>query len=216
MFTGIVEEIGQVRRVVSGHPSGEIRIHAGIVLEHTRPGDSIAVNGVCLTAREILPDSFTADVMPETLRCTNLGKLSAGSRVNLERALAADGRFGGHIVTGHIDGTGIIRSSRQEGNAVWVTVETDKEILDLIVQKGSIAVDGVSLTVAELTAHTFSVSLIPHTGARTILLSKRTGEQVNLENDILGKYIRRLITTSVPTPEQKCKITEAFLLENGF
>lgn len=154
--------------------------------------------------------------MPETLRRTNLGKLSVGSRVNLERALAADGRFGGHIVTGHIDGTGIIRSSRQEGNAVWITVETDKEILDLIVQKGSIAVDGVSLTVAELTAHTFSVSLIPHTGARTILLSKRTGEQVNLENDILGKYIRRLITTSVPAPEQKCKITEAFLLENGF
>lgn len=216
MFTGIVEEIGQVSRVVSGQPSGEICIHAGIVLEHTRPGDSIAVNGVCLTAREILPDSFIADVMPETLRRTNLGKLSAGSRVNLERALAADGRFGGHIVTGHIDGTGIIRSSRQEGNAVWVTVETDKEILDLIVQKGSIAVDGVSLTVAELTAHTFSVSLIPHTGVSTILLSKRTGEQVNLENDILGKYIRRLITTSVPTPEQKCKITEAFLLENGF
>lgn len=216
MFTGIVEEIGHVRRVVSGRPSGEICIHAGIVLEHTKSGDSIAVNGVCLTAREILPDSFIADVMPETLRRTNLGRLSAGSSVNLERALAADGRFGGHIVTGHIDGTGTIRSCRREGNAVLVAVEADKHIMDLIVEKGSIAVDGVSLTVAELTEHTFTVSLIPHTGACTILLSKQAGEHVNLENDIIGKYIRRLVTTSVPAPEQKSRITEAFLLENGF
>lgn len=217
MFTGIVEEIGQVHRVVSGQPSGEIIIHARTVLENTRTGDSIAVNGVCLTAREILPDGFIADVMPETLRRTNLGNLLAGSKVNLERALPADGRFGGHIVTGHIDGTGTIRSCRREGNAVWVTVEADKAILDLIVPKGSVAVDGVSLTVAELTEHTFCVSLIPHTGACTILLSKKAGEPVNLENDVIGKYIQRLITTSIPVPQQQvCRITEAFLLENGF
>lgn len=216
MFTGIVEEIGQVSRVVSGRPSGEMVIHARTVLENTKPGDSIAVNGVCLTAREILPDGFIADVMPETLRRTNLGSLCAGSRVNLERALAADGRFGGHIVTGHIDGTGIIRSCRREGNAVWITVEADKAILDLIVQKGSVAVDGVSLTVADLTEHTFSVSLIPHTGACTILLSKKASESVNLENDVIGKYVQRLITASIPAQQQESRITEAFLLENGF
>lgn len=216
MFTGIVEEIGQVCRAASDRSSGEIFIRARTVLEHTKPGDSIAVNGVCLTAKKILPDGFLADVMPETLRCTNLGKLSAESSVNLERALAADGRFGGHIVTGHIDGTGIIRAVRREGNAVWVTVEAKKEILDRIIHKGSIAIDGVSLTAAEVTGHTFSVSLIPHTGVHTALLEKKAGELVNLENDVIGKYIQRMLTTSASVPEQESRITEAFLLENGF
>lgn len=200
--------------MVSSQPMSEICVRARAVLEGTKPGDSISVNGVCLTAKNILPDGFLADIMPETLRRTNLGKLSPRCGVNLERALAADGRFGGHIVTGHIDGIGIIRSTRREGNAVWVTVEAEKEILDLTVRKGSIAIDGVSLTVAELTAHTFSVSLIPHTGARTILLSKKAGDEVNLENDIIGKYIRRMLKTSAP--QQESRITEAFLLENGF
>ncbi len=216
MFTGIIEEIGQVRHVVSSRTSGEISLQAGRVLEGTRPGDSIAVNGVCLTAAKILPDGFVADVMPETLRRTNLGMLSPGSSVNLERAMAADGRFGGHIVTGHIDGTGTIRAARRVENAVWITVDAPRHILDLIVEKGSVAIDGVSLTAAELTEHNFSVSLIPHTGERTILLSKKAGDPVNLENDVIGKYIQKLITVSAPARKPESRITEAFLQEHGF
>ena len=216
MFTGIIEEIGQVRHVVSSRTSGEISLQAGRVLEGTRPGDSIAVNGVCLTAAKILPDGFVADVMPETLRRTNLGMLSPGSSVNLERSMAADGRFGGHIVTGHIDGTGTIRAARREENAVWITVDAPRHILDLIVEKGSVAIDGVSLTAAELTEHNFSVSLIPHTGERTILLSKKAGDPVNLENDVIGKYIQKLITVSAPARKPESRITEAFLQEHGF
>lgn len=216
MFTGIIEEIGRVRHVVSNRTSGEITLQAETILQGTEPGDSIAVNGVCLTAAKILPDGFIADVMPETLRRTNLGMLSPGSSVNLERALAADGRFGGHIVTGHIDGTGTISATRREENAVWVTVEAPQHILELIVEKGSVAVDGVSLTVAGLTKHSFCVSLIPHTGGRTILLSKKTGDPVNLENDIIGKYIRKLAAGPVPVREPESRITETFLREHGF
>lgn len=216
MFTGIIEEIGRVRHVVSNRTSGEITLQAETVLQGTRPGDSIAVNGVCLTAAKILPDGFIADVMPETLRRTNLGMLSPGSSVNLERALAADGRFGGHIVTGHIDGTGTISAARREENAVWVTVEAPQHIMELIVEKGSVAVDGVSLTVAGLTKHSFCVSLIPHTGEHTILLSKKTGDPVNLENDIIGKYIRKLAAGPVPVREPESRITETFLREHGF
>ena len=216
MFTGIIEEIGQVRHVVSSRTSGEISLQAGRVLEGTRPGDSIAVNGVCLTAAKLLPDGFIADVMPETLRRTNLGALCTDSRVNLERALAADGRFGGHIVSGHIDGTGTIRTVRREENAVWITVEAAPDVLNLIVEKGSVAIDGVSLTAAELTEHNFSVSLIPHTGERTILLSKKAGDPVNLENDVIGKYIQKLITISAPARKPESRITEAFLQEHGF
>lgn len=216
MFTGIIEEIGEVRRVISGSTSGEIAIRAYTVLERTKLGDSIAVNGVCLTVTKLLSDGFTADVMPETLRRTNLGNLSGGSPVNLERAMAADSRFGGHIVAGHIDGTGVLRSRRREENAVWLTVEAPQDILRLIVPKGSIAMDGVSLTVAELTNETFSVSIIPHTGAQTILLSKQIGDRVNLENDVIGKYVQRLMEPFQPAQKQTGGITEAFLMEYGF
>ncbi len=200
MFTGIIEEIGRVRHVISNRTSGQISIQADTVLENTRPGDSIAVNGVCLTAAKLLPDGFIADVMPETLRRTNLGALCTDSRVNLERALAADGRFGGHIVSGHIDGTGTIRTVRREENAVWITV----------------AIDGVSLTVAGLTEQSFRVSLIPHTGGHTTLLTKKAGDPVNLENDIIGKYVQRLITGPAPAPLPESRITEDFLRKHGF
>lgn len=216
MFTGIIEEIGRVRHVISGCTSGQISIQADTILENTRPGDSIAVNGVCLTAAKLLPDGFIADVMPETLRRTNLGALCTGSRVNLERALAADGRFGGHIVSGHIDGTGTIRTVRREENAVWLTVEAAPDILNLIVEKGSVAIDGVSLTVAGLTEQSFRVSLIPHTGGHTTLLTKKAGDPVNLENDIIGKYVQRLITGPVPAPLPESRITEDFLRKHGF
>ena len=193
MFTGIIEEVGSVRRVVSGSVSGEIAIKAKKVLENTKIGDSIAVNGVCLTVTRLTGDGFTADVMPETLRRTNLGKLKTGDSVDLERAMAADGRFGGHIVSGHIDGTGKIVSYKDEGNAVWVTIAAPAEILALIVEKGSIAIDGISLTVAAVSDSEFKVSIIPHTGSETILLKKRAGDEVNLENDIVGKYVQKLL-----------------------
>lgn len=216
MFTGIIEEVGTVRRVLSGGTAGEISIRAAAVLEGTHIGDSIAVNGVCLTVTGMTGEGFTADVMPETLRRTNLGRLSSDSRVNLERAMAAGGRFGGHIVSGHIDGVGTIRSMRREENAVWVTIAAPTPILRLIVEKGSIAIDGVSLTVAEVTSETFSVSIIPHTGAQTILLSKRPGEQVNLENDVVGKYVQRLLEPYQTETPKSGGITEEFLMQYGF
>ena len=170
MFTGIVEELGSVRRVLPGSRAGKIVIAAHKVLEGTRTGDSIAVNGVCLTVVALGDDEFTADVMPETLRKTGLGQLKVGDPVDLERAMAADGRFGGHIVSGHIDGTGRIREMRQEQNAVVVSIEAPAHIMRLIVEKGSIAIDGISLTVASVAQASFTVSIIPHTAAETVLL----------------------------------------------
>ena len=193
MFTGIIEEIGRVRCVTIAGSSGKIAISASKVLEKTKIGDSIAVNGICLTVVSLQADGFTADVMAETFRRSNLGQGRPGDRVNLERAMSAKGRFGGHLVSGHIDGTGNIRSCRKEENAVWVTVETEPEILRLIVKKGSIAIDGISLTVAAVGEEWFQVSIIPHTGEETTLLKKKPGDQVNLENDIIGKYVERLL-----------------------
>ena len=217
MFTGIVEETGTIKKVIESGESGSIAIRAGKVLADTGIGDSIAVNGVCLTVTSIQGDGFTADVMAETLRRTNLGSLSIGSKVNLERAMAADGRFGGHIVAGHIDGTGKITALTPESNAVWVTVAADAEILRYIVQKGSITIDGISLTVAYVDEAVFKVSVIPHTGEETTLLNKKPGDIVNLENDIVGKYIEKLIQQPFEKEEkQERSITMDFLIKNGF
>ncbi len=193
MFTGIVEEMGRIRSVTLAGSSGKIAVRAEKVLEGTKIGDSIAVNGVCLTVTSLRRDGFTADIMAETCRRSNLGGGKPGDLVNLERAMAADGRFGGHIMSGHIDGTGIIRSCRREENAVWVSIETEPEILRLIVEKGSIGIDGISLTVAKVDERMFQVSVIPHTGEETTLLKKTPGDMVNLENDIVGKYVERLL-----------------------
>ena len=193
MFTGIVEEKGTVGHIRLAGISGSIAIKARKVLEGTRIGDSIAVNGVCLTVVSLQPDGFTADVMAETIRRTGLGNCQPGDQVNLERAMAADGRFGGHIVAGHIDGVGTIRSAVPEGNAVWITIDAPPQILRYIVEKGSIAIDGISLTVAYVDESVFKVSVIPHTAAETTLLSKKAGDIVNLENDIVGKYIEKLM-----------------------
>ena len=218
MFTGIIEEVGTVQGVVSGRTSGEISIRARTVLGGTKIGDSIAVNGVCLTVIRMSSGGFTADVMPETMRRTNLGQLSVGSIVNLERAMAADGRFGGHIVAGHVDGTGTILSMKNEENAVLVKIAAPKQILDLIIEKGSIAIDGISLTIAEITSHDFTVSIIPHTGSETILLKKKAGDMVNLENDVLGKYVQKLMGLAPESKpeEKKSNITMEFLMKNGF
>ena len=193
MFTGIVEEKGTVGHISLAGISGSIAIKARKVLEGTRIGDSIAVNGVCLTVVSLRPDGFTADVMAETIRRTSLGSCQPGDPVNLERAMAADGRFGGHIVAGHIDGVGTIRSAVPEGNAVWITIDAPPQILRYIVEKGSIAIDGISLTVAYVDESVFKVSVIPRTAAETTLLSKKAGDIVNLENDIVGKYIEKLM-----------------------
>ena len=154
--------------------------------------------------------------MAETLRRSNLGNLKGGDQVNLERAMPADGRFGGHIVSGHIDGTGTIAAMENEGNATWVYIRTSSDILALIVEKGSIAIDGISLTVAKVGMEDFAVSIIPHTSSHTALLKKRTGDVVNLENDIVGKYVERLLGRKVPAEQHKSRITEEFLRENGF
>lgn len=196
MFTGIVEELGKIRRISLQGSFGKISIGARKVLEGTQIGDSIAVNGICLTVVSIQSDGFTADVMAETVRRSSLGQSRVGDMVNLERAMAAMGRFGGHIVSGHIDGTGVVRSCRREENAVWVTIEAQPEIMGLIVEKGSVCIDGISLTVARVGEGWFQVSVIPHTGEETTLLKRKPGELVNLENDIIGKYVEKLLGLS--------------------
>ncbi len=189
MFTGIVEEIG----TVESFNSGKICIKAKKVLEQTKLGDSICVNGVCLTVTKLNQNCFYTDVMNETLNRSNLGLLLPGSKVNLERAMSAQGRFGGHIVSGHIDGTGTISKKINDDNAVWVYISTSKKILKYIIEKGSICIDGISLTVAKVSQNDFAVSVIPHTSEQTTLISKKVGESVNLENDIIGKYVEKLL-----------------------
>ena len=215
MFTGIVEEMGTIRSVRRGRSSSVLSIGADKVLSDLKIGDSVAVNGVCLTVTSWDEGGFTADVMHETLNRSSLGKLTAGSHVNLERAMAADGRFGGHIVAGHIDGTGTITAIRRDDNAVWYTVQTPAPLLRYIVEKGSITMDGISLTVAEVGESWFSVSAIPHTVAVTILGEKRVGDTVNLETDIIGKYVEKLLRPAPDTPP-KGALTLEFLSENGF
>lgn len=216
MFTGIVEEKGEVMNFSSTGKSGKITIKAQKVLERTRIGDSIAVNGVCLTVTSLQEHGFTADVMAETMRRSNLGLLQPGSKVNLERAMAADGRFGGHIVSGHIDGTGVVASMTREENAIWVKISAKPEILRYIVEKGSICIDGISLTVAKITNTDFSVSVIPHTGKETNLLEKNAGELVNLENDVVSKYVEKLLGFSNEKAEEDSNLSMEFLKEYGF
>ena len=215
MFTGIVEELGTIRSIRRGAASAVLSIGAEAVLSDLRIGDSVAVNGVCLTATGVDGSGFTADVMHETLQRSSLGALGPGSRVNLERAMAADGRFGGHIVSGHIDGTGTITARRQDDNAVWYTVSAPPALLRYIVEKGSVAIDGISLTVASVEADRFSVSVIPHTAAVTLLGAKGPGDVVNLETDIIGKYVERLLRPA-DTPAARSGISLEFLAENGF
>ena len=217
MFTGIVEEVGQVAEIKKSKDWAELKIKAEKVLEDVSLGDSIAVNGVCLTVTTFGKGFFTADVMHETLNRSSLSILTKSSSVNLERAMAANGRFGGHIVSGHIDGTGVITDIKKDAIATWVTIEAGESIMRLIVEKGSIAIDGISLTVAEITDKYFKVSLIPHTGSNTILLQKKIGEKVNLENDIIGKYVERLMSFSkAEDTKQKSNITMDFLAKHGF
>ena len=212
MFTGIIEEVGMIKNVKRGVHSSVLTILANDILPGTKIGDSIAVNGVCLTVTTIGDHSFMADVMHETLNRSSLGSLTPGSHVNLERAMAADGRFGGHIVAGHIDGTGKITEIRKDDNAIWYTIHAPKQILRYVIEKGSIAIDGISLTVASLSEKDFQVSIIPHTSGHTILAEKKIGDIVNLENDCIGKYVERLCGGT----ENNSRITTDFLGKYGF
>lgn len=221
MFTGIVEEIGTVVSISKGVQSSKLTLQGDVIFEDMHIGDSIAVNGVCLTVTTKTSNTFTVDVMAETLRRSSLGNLTNGSKVNMERAMAANGRFGGHIVSGHIDGTGEIESFVKEDNAMWVTIKTPAKILKYIIEKGSITIDGISLTVAYVDNHCFKVSLIPHTAANTTLLSKKPGDIVNLENDIVGKYIDKLLHFKDDSEEEQrgkkeSGISMDFLAQNGF
>lgn len=215
MFTGIVEEIGRVEKIKHGRYSAVLTIHAQKVLEGTKIGDSIAVNGICLTVTELFPHGFSADVMHETLNRSALAGLTTGTPVNLERAMAANGRFGGHIVAGHADAVGKILHIRRDDTAVWYTIQTKRELMRYIVEKGSITIDGISLTVAEVGESDFSVSTIPHTVGQTVLKERKEGNLVNLETDIIGKYIERLL---YPTERQQKKsgLTMEFLDRYGF
>ncbi len=217
MFTGIVEEMGSVKNIVYGSSSIKLSIECTTVIEGTVKGASIAVNGICLTVTELGGNWFTADVMPETMRKTGLEKLKPGGKVNLERALRLADRLGGHIVSGHIDGTGTITGVKKEDNAVLITITAPEQIMKYIVQKGSVALDGTSLTIAELTLNTFTVSLIPLTRGFTILGTKSIGDIVNIECDVIGKYVEKMLKgETMETEPSKKDLSAEFLREHGF
>lgn len=215
MFTGIIEEVGEVLQLHKGKDSAQLTIKAHKVLEDVAIGDSIAVNGVCLTVTSFQAQSFTADVMHETLNRSSLAQLKNKSHVNLERAMIAGGRFGGHIVAGHVDGIGTIVDIQKDDVAVWYTIQAKEEIMRYIIEKGSIAIDGISLTVARVDENSFAISAIPHTIQHTTLWERKKGDSVNLENDMVGKYIEKLIKPT-RVSESKSKITREFLMQYGF
>lgn len=212
MFTGIIEEVGIVKSINRGISSAIVEIEAKEVIEDIKLGDSIAVSGVCLTVVSYTESSFKADVMSETIRRTVFNKLVPGSKVNLERAMAKGKRFGGHIVLGHIDGVGIIKQIMKEDNAIWYKIKVPKDILRYIVMKGSVAIEGISLTVAEVGSETFSVSVIPFTRQQTNLKHKKVGDLINIESDYIGKYVERLMKVEA----SDSNITKEFLRKYGF
>lgn len=209
MFTGIVEETGVIKSVGKGAKSAVLQIESKMIAMSIKKGDSIATNGVCLTVTGINKNVFSADVMNETRMRSALGNLKTGHLVNLERAMPSDGRFDGHIVSGHIDGTGIIVNIRKDDIAIWYTVQSTSKIMQYVIEKGSIAIDGISLTIADVSKDTFKVSVIPHTVKVTNLSKRSVGEVVNLENDIIGKYVEKFL-------QNKTGVTQQFLIENGF
>jgi riboflavin synthase len=214
MFTGIIEEVGTIEQIRQSGEAIVMTIGAKKILEDVHLGDSIAVNGVCLTVTSFTNRSFTVDVMPETVRATSLRTLTKGSKVNLERAMAANGRFGGHFVSGHVDGIGEIVRKWPLANAVYYEIKIPKELRKYMILKGSVAVDGTSLTIFGLTDDTFTISLIPHTRAETILGDKQPGDIVNIECDIIGKYVAQFMEGKKEEP--KSAITLEFLERHGY
>lgn len=215
MFTGIIEETGTIESMKKAGHSMALTIKCSKILEDVHLGDSIAVNGICLTVTDFKNNQFTVDVMPETVKATSLNELSKGSKVNLERAMAANGRFGGHFVSGHVDGTAEITRIEEKSNAVYYDVKMDPSLTKTLVLKGSITVDGVSLTIFGLTEDTVTISLIPHTISETTFSEKTIGSKVNIECDMIGKYMYRFLHKANENKTQQ-SITKAFLSENGF
>ncbi len=216
MFTGIIEEKGKIIKLNKSPKSLEISIQATIIFDDLKCGDSVATNGVCLTVTSLNDKSFTADVMNETVKKTNLKDLNTGDFVNLERALCLNTRLGGHIVSGHIDGIGTITNIQKDDIAQIYSIETKKDITKYIIKKGSIAIDGISLTVIDVEDEIFKVSVIPHTLQNTILVNKKIGDTVNLENDVMAKYIEKFLLSKDKENEKKSSIDLNFLMANGF
>lgn len=194
MFTGIIEEVGIIKNVKKNSSSATLHVSAKTLLTDLKIGDSIALNGICLTVTSFDRNGFFADVMHETMNRSSLSRLRNGCRVNLERAMSSCGRFGGHIVSGHADGTGIILQIQRDDNAIWYRIKADRPLCRYIVLKGSVTIDGISLTVSRLHTDGFSVSVIPHTAAVTTLTDRQIGDFVNLETDIIGKYVERFLS----------------------
>ena len=218
MFTGLVEELGKIKSITKGTKSARLTIGGQVVLQDVKLGDSIAVNGTCLTVVEYTQRSFTADVMPETVKSTVLAELKPGDAVNLERTLRLGDRLGGHIVSGHVDGVGVIRSKERSDNAIVVTIEAPPQVMRYIIAKGSIAIDGTSLTIVDYGTDWFSVSLIPHTASLTTVGLKETGSKVNLEADVLGKYVAKLLGLQNGDEKKQASsgLTMEFLQQHGF
>lgn len=216
MFTGIIEEIGTIKKMTHGQEAIVLSIEAKKILEDVQLGDSISVNGVCLTVTSFQTNEFTVDVMPETVRATSLQKLGNGSKVNLERAMQAKGRFGGHFVSGHVDGLGTIVKKEPVSNAVYYTIEVNENLHSYMMLKGSVTVDGTSLTIFDVGTNTFTISLIPHTLSETIIGAKGKGDIVNIECDMLAKYIEHFLHNRNSYNERKTNITTSFLEEHGY
>ncbi|OCA85208.1 riboflavin synthase [Pseudobacillus wudalianchiensis] len=214
MFTGIIEEIGTIEEVLARTQSLQLTIAASKVLEDVHLGDSIAVNGVCLTVTSFTAERFTVDVMPETFQDTSLSKINRGSKVNLERAMAANGRFGGHFVSGHVDGVGTITGKKQVENALYVDISYPSELAPYLMTKGSVALDGTSLTIFYVSEKELTISLIPHTQEETILAKKAIGDPVNIECDMLAKYVERMLNRKAEKPASN--VTMELLEKHGF
>ena len=219
MFTGIIEEIGKIKSIERHANSIKLTVSANKIMSDMHIGDSIATNGICLTVTSFDSSSYTVDVMPETMMMTNFKNLKVNDAVNLERALPANGRLGGHIVSGHIDGLGTIIKKYNDDKAIRMSFSTSPAILELIVKKGSIAIDGISLTVTDVDSTSFSVSIIEHTQGETTLTSKKIGDTVNLENDVIGKYVQKMFAGSRGNADSdniNKGISLDFLESNGF
>jgi riboflavin synthase len=216
LFTGIIEELGTIKSINKGNETIVLTISAKKVLQDVNLGDSIAVNGVCLTVTSYDTNHFTVDVMPETFRSSTLKLLNNRSTVNLERAMAAGGRFGGHFVSGHVDGTGEIIEKRPEKNAIYYTISLPDHLMRYFMLKGSVCIDGTSLTIFDVTKKTITISLIPHTADHTVLGKKGPGDLVNIECDMLAKYVSRMLSPEKEETKQKSKLSLDFLQEHGF
>ncbi|HNP60026.1 MAG TPA: riboflavin synthase [Nitrospirales bacterium] len=213
MFSGIIEEMGAIQSINKGLTGAKFSILASLTLEDLKLGDSISVAGACLTASQVGDLGFSVDVSTETLNCTTLGTISVGTPVNLERAMKLNARMGGHIVTGHVDGIGLLRARQQDGNSIQLTIEAPEEIMRYCVAKGSITVDGISLTINAVSERSIAVAIIPHTAKVTTMGLKQIGDTVNLESDLIGKYVERLLQTSGMLPAKPAPMINREYLE---